>query len=78
MATVDEESRDKKYSMHSMFVDIKKARLSGKVRDDQFVYVSLPEELYGTRPAASAWAARAGEAFKRECAKPTGPLSSDG
>ena len=49
-----------------MFIDIKKAHLNGKLREDEFAYVQLPEEagggvgrlrrwLYGMRPAASAW-----------------------
>ena len=49
-----------------MFVDVKKAHLNGKLKDDEFAYVQLPEEagggvgrlrrwLYGMRPAAQAW-----------------------
>ena len=49
-----------------MFIDIKKAHLNGKLSDDEYAYVQLPEEagggvgrlrrwLYGMRPAASAW-----------------------
>ena len=54
--------------MKLMFIDVKKAHLNAKVGEDEFVYVSLPEEaraegkvgrlrrwLYGMRPAASAW-----------------------
>ena len=49
-----------------MFSDVKKAHLNGKLNDDEFAYVQLPEEagggigrlrrwLYGMRPAAQAW-----------------------
>ncbi len=52
--------------MNLMFVDTKKPRLDGKVREDQFEYVSLPREagggverlkrwLRGSRPASGAW-----------------------
>ena len=47
------------------FIDVKKAHLNGKVPDNTFVYVQLPDGrcwrlrrwLYGMRPAASAWEA---------------------
>ena len=49
-----------------MFVDVKKAHLNGKVKEDEFEYIRLPEEagggvgrlkrwIYGMRQAASAW-----------------------
>ena len=46
-----------------MFVDVKKAHLNGKVPEDEFAYVRLPDGrvwrlkrwLYGMRPAAQAW-----------------------
>jgi hypothetical protein len=49
-----------------MFVDVRKAHLNGKLRDDEFAYIQLPSEagggvgrlkrwLYGMRPAAKAW-----------------------
>ena len=49
-----------------MFVDIKKAHLSGKLTEDEYAYVQMPPEaggvvgrlrrwLYGMRQAASAW-----------------------
>ena len=49
-----------------MFIDVKKAHLNGKLRDDEFAYIRLPPEagggvarlrrwLYGMRPAAQAW-----------------------
>ena len=49
-----------------MFVDVKKAHLNGKLKDDEYAYIQLPEEagsgvarlkrwLYGMRPAANAW-----------------------
>ncbi len=48
-----------------MFLDVKKAHLNGIVRDDEYVYIELPQVagggvvrlkrwLYGMRPAASA------------------------
>ena len=48
-----------------LFIDVKKAHLNGKVPDNTFVYVQLPDGrcwrlrrwLYGMRPAASAWEA---------------------
>ncbi len=54
-----------------ILIDIKKAHLNGKISENMFVYVSLPERwaggegmrwrlkrrLYGMRPAASAWEA---------------------
>ena len=68
MAMVDEEGQGRisKDPVKLMFIDIKKAHLNGKVRDDQYEYVSLKEEagggvvrlrrwLYGMRQAASAW-----------------------
>ena len=36
MAIVDEEGRNQKDQMKLMFVDIKKARLSGKISEDEF------------------------------------------
>ena len=30
-----------------MFVDVKKAHLNGKLKDDEFAYVQLPEEAGG-------------------------------
>eukprot|EP00974_Lingulodinium_polyedra_P040014 3839742-Lingulodinium_polyedra.AAC.1 len=55
-------------SMKLAFVDVKKAHLNGVVGEDEFVYVSLPDEaeaggrcgklrkwLYGMRPAAGVW-----------------------
>ena len=49
MAMVDEEGRGRssKDPVKLMFVDIKKAHLNGKVPDDQYEYVSLPEEAGG-------------------------------
>ena len=49
-----------------MFMDVKKAHLNGRLQDNEFAYVYLPEEagggvarlrrwLYGMRPAAKAW-----------------------
>ena len=51
-----------------MFVDVRKAHLNGKLREDEFAYIQLPSEagggvarlkrwLYGMRPAAKAWEA---------------------
>jgi len=45
------------------FIDVKKAHLNGKVQDDVYAYVRLPDGrvwrlkrwLYGMRPAAQAW-----------------------
>ena len=37
--------------MKLMFVDIKKAHLSGKVRDDQYEYISLLAELHSLTAA---------------------------
>ena len=56
----------KKGSVKLMFLDVKKAHLNGKLRDDEYEYVELPAEagggvgrlrrwLYGMRPAANAW-----------------------
>ena len=46
-----------------MFIDVKKAHLNGKVPDDEFAFVKLPDGkiwrlkrwLYGMRSAAQAW-----------------------
>ena len=57
-------SNDDEYVL--IFVDVKKAHLNGKLEEDEWAYVELPEEagggvgrlrrwLYGMRPAASAW-----------------------
>ena len=48
-----------------VFIDVKKAHLNGKVPEDTFAYVELPDGrvwklkrwLYGMRPAAAAWEA---------------------
>jgi hypothetical protein len=56
----------KKGKVKLMFIDVKKAHLNGKLKDDEFAYVQLPPEagggvarlrrwLYGMRPAAQAW-----------------------
>ena len=56
----------KRGSVKLMFLDVKKAHLNGKLRDDEYEYVELPVEagggvgrlrrwLYGMRPAANAW-----------------------
>lgn len=49
-----------------LFIDVKKARLNGRLGDDEFAFIQLPPEagggvgrlrrwLYGMRAAASAW-----------------------
>jgi len=55
--------RGKWRKMKVMFIDVKKAHLNGRVPEDVFAYVKLPDGrcwrlkrwLYGMRPAASAW-----------------------
>ena len=60
-----------------MFIDIKKAHLNGKLREDEFAFVWLPAEagggvgrlrrwLYGMRPAATAWEEEYAEVVEKE------------
>ncbi len=59
-------AREHPKSQHKLLVDVKKAHLNGKVKEDEWAYVALPAEtgggvarlwrwLYGMRPAAKAW-----------------------
>ncbi len=67
-----------------LFIDVKKAHLNGKVKDDEYAYVQLPDGtiwrlkrwLYGMRPAAQAWEAEFTEklesvGFKKGSSAPT-------
>ena len=39
------EEPEKKYKL--LFIDVKKAHLNGKLKEDQWAFVSLPDELRG-------------------------------